>query len=391
MRALEKTVAIAIRALDVPVDPGLNRAMLRCFLLLPVLMFLAACTRPPELVGVDNPERPVASVAQATKMKIFMATTREASDVTGAFFSDQRAPELSLTSVTVSIPPNHVTGNIERPRDLPPDPSREFAIIEPTIYGGESAFIASLNRELATRAPGDREILFFVHGYNTTTTDALLRLAQFTEDTEFNGVPVLFSWASAGRVTRYVYDLNSALLARRHLLNSARILLGSRTKGIHVFAHSMGTFLTVEAIVQAELYGAHEIAKRIENVMLAAPDIDLDLFREQLNYIPEEHRNFYVFVNDQDRALSFSSRISGGIDRVGAADAAEFAGLGVTVIDLSDVEDSAAGTHSVFAGSPEVVAVIGRGLQNDHLHAAPRSPTLVEVLDGAPVLRSLTP
>ena len=56
--------------------------------------------------------------------------------------------------------------------------------------------------------------MFFVHGYNNTTSDAVLRLAQFVEDSGFEGVPVLFDWASAGELTRYVYDLNSSLIAR---------------------------------------------------------------------------------------------------------------------------------------------------------------------------------
>lgn len=362
------------------------------FAIVAVLMvLLIGCTRPPEIVGVDNAEIPVASVTKATRAKIFMATTREASEVTGAFFSAERAPMLSLTSVVVSIPPSHKTGNIERPKSLPPDPSREFAIVEPVIYGGERAFIAELNRELAKRAPEDRQILFFVHGYNNSVTDALLRLAQFAEDTDFNGVSVLFSWASAARVSRYVYDLNSALVARRSLLESARILLESNTHGLNIFAYSMGAFLTVEAIIQAQIYGSYNTQRKLENVMLAAPDIDLDLFRAQLRYLPTESKNFFVFTSRNDRVLGFSSRISGGVERVGAADAAELAQLGVTVIDLSEVDDSAAGGHAKFAGSPEVVALIGGSLQQQNLNEPRNAPTLLEVLDGVPVLRVLTP
>lgn len=367
--------------------------LLRFFTLVLAAVFLvtASCSRAPDLVGIDNPEIPVAAVKTATKRKIYMATTREASDVIGAFYSAERAPELGLASVVVSIPPNHETGNIERARQLPPDPRTEFAIIEPTTYGSDNAFLASINRELAARPASAREVLLFVHGYNNTVSDSLLRIAQFVEDTEFDGVAVLFSWASAAKATRYVYDLNSALIARQKLLHAADIIRRSNTRKIDLFAHSMGSLLTVEAIVQAEISGSFNTSGLLGNVMLAAPDIDVDLFAAQLNYLKPEDRDFFVFISEDDKALGFSSRLSGGISRAGDADPAFLTQLGVTVIDLSEVDDSTSGSHSKFAGSPEVVQLIGNGLKKQHFNQPTNVPTLIEVLDGVPVLRVLTP
>lgn len=153
--------------------------------LLIALVGLVACTKPPELIGVDNAEIPVRSVEQAFLQKVFVATTRQATESVGAFYSDRRAPELGLESVQVSIPQTHVVGELERPNRLQPDPRTEFAIVEPTIYATDGAFLASINRELQKLPRGKRDILFFVHGYNNTTSDALLRLAQFTKDSRF--------------------------------------------------------------------------------------------------------------------------------------------------------------------------------------------------------------
>lgn len=351
---------------------------------------LSGCTRAPDLIGIENAEVPVASVQVATRSKIFIATTREATEVTGVFYSGERAPELGLASVVVSIPPNHVSGLIERPKRLPPDPRTEFAVIEPTVYHSDGGFIASINRELAKRPPGKREVLFFVHGYNNTISDSILRLAQFVDDTDFDGVPVLFSWASAAKASHYVYDLNSVLTARPRFLQATDLIRKTNADGFNLFAHSMGSMLTVEAIVQADLAGEYNPAGRLRNVMLAAPDIDLDLFKSQMAELNIEDRNFYIFVSQDDKALGFSRRISGGIERVGSANAAELAELGVTVIDLSEVEDSASGSHSKFAGSPEVVQLIGGSLNDNNFDARPRPPTLVEVLEGVPVLSVLT-
>lgn len=362
-----------------------------CQLLVALLLVVGpvSCTRPPELVGIDNAVKPVQAQREATRRKVFIATTREATDVIGAFYSAERAPELGFASVVVSIPPNHVPGQIERPEKLPPRPDTEFAVIEPSVYANGKVFAGQINRALAALPPQDRHVLFFVHGYNNTISDSILRIAQFVEDTEFNGIPVLFSWASAGKATHYVYDLNSALIARPKLLQAAQYLGTTDAVGFSVFAHSMGSMLLVEAIVQEKLAGGYDARSRIDNIMLAAPDIDFDLFKSQIGYLNEKQRNFYVFVSQDDKALGFSKRISGGVQRVGNADAAELAELGVTVIDLSDIEDSSSGSHSKFAGSPEVVQLIGRGLSSDTFREGQQAPTLVEVLGGVPVLNVL--
>lgn len=344
-----------------------------------------SCTPAPELVGIDNTEKPAISVAEATKRKIFILTTRQATEVTGAFYSGQRAPELGLASVVVSIPPNHVPGNLERAKRLPPDPETEFAVIEPAIYQTDDAFVRSVNTELAKLTSSNRDVLFFVHGYNNTISDSILRLAQFVEDTNYQGVPVLFSWASAAQPIKYVYDINSALAARPRLEEAAEILVRTNAKGANVFAHSMGAMLTMEAIVAAELRGGFNKTGRVKNVMLAAPDIDIDVFRSQMSQIKSQNQNLFILVSKDDSALSFSRRISGGIDRVGSADAAELAEFGVTIIDLSEINDSSSGSHTKFAGSPEVVRLIGQGM-NDASRFGPRSQNqLQDLILGLPI------
>lgn len=355
-----------------------------------ILAFLTAllvgCSRPPELVGIDNPEIPAESVPQVSRHRIFITSTREASEVVGAFYSGTRAPELGLASVDVTVPPNHVTGELERPKRLPPDPRTEFAVIDPVIYNGSSSFISEIKRELATRPRGERELLLFVHGYNNTTSDALLRLTQFVEDTGFQGVPVLFTWASAAKPARYVYDLNSALVARSKIKETAAILSGAQAEGINIFAHSMGTFLTMEGLVDAQLAGILGTRNRIDNIMLASPDIDIDLFRTQIDLLPRAVvRKMFVLVSKDDGALRISRRIAGGVPRVGAADAVELEKLGVTVIDLSQINDSSSGSHSKFAGSPEVVKLIGAGLNSSGRFGEGSTLGLDRILAGVPI------
>jgi esterase/lipase superfamily enzyme len=347
---------------------------------------LAGCSRPPELVGIDNPEIPSRSVEGLTQHRIFITTTREASEVVGAFFSGERAPEIGLASVNVTIPPTHVTGSLERPGRLPPDPRKEFTVVDPAVYSSSAAFVAEVNRELAKRPRSERKILLFIHGYNNTTSDAILRLGQFVEDTGFQGVPILFTWASAARAPRYVYDLNSALVARSKVAELASILGKTNATTVDVFAHSMGSFLTMEGLVDAEQEGWLGRRNSLDTIMLASPDIDIDLFRTQLAQLPRPVvERMYILVSTDDAALRFSRRIAGGVPRVGAANTEELEGLGLTVIDLSQIEDSSSGSHSKFAGSPEVVRLIGQGLNANRRFGETPTPALGRLLGDLPI------
>ena len=164
---------------------------------------------------------------------------------------------------------------------------------------------------------------------DNTTSDALLRLAQFVEDTGYQGVPALFTWASAASARRYVYDLNSALVARVELKDMTDILVRTEAESVDVFAHSMGAFLTMEGLVVSTA-GRRRLGRRtINHIILASPDIDIDLFRAQIELLPQAVRDkMYLLVSRDDSALRVSRRIAGGVPRVGAADAEELEEIG---------------------------------------------------------------
>jgi esterase/lipase superfamily enzyme len=253
-----------------------------------------------------------------------------------------------------------------------------MTVIDPVMFSGEQQFLTDINKAIKAAPDEDDSILLFVHGYNTTFTDAVLRLGQFVEDSGFDGVPVLFSWASASKLTDYVYDLNSALSARSALIEGSDVLIKSNARSINLVAHSMGNFLSVEAMKQARIQNRFDSSGKVKNIILASPDIDVDVFAEQMSVFEPSERKFYVLISEDDKALSFSRFLARGINRVGDADVEQLDALGVTVIDLTQVDDTSSTNHTKFADSPEVVRIIGgEVLKGDSLHTAPTDPSIL--------------
>ena len=187
--------------------------------------------------------------------------------------------------------------------------------------------------------------------------DVAFRVAQFVEDKGFQGVPILFTWASAARTSRFVDDLNCVLVARYKVQDVVSVRERTGAEIVVLFAQSKGTFLAMEGLVDGAQTGRLDRrGTRIKQIILASPDIDLDLFRAQLGELPSAIREkMYLLLSKDDGALEAWRWIAGGVPRVGAADAQAFEKLGVAVIDLSEIDDSSSGSHTKFAGSPEVV------------------------------------
>lgn len=62
--------------------------------------------------------------------------------------------------------------------------------------------------------------------------------------------------------------------------------------------------------------------------------------------------------------MRLSRWVAGARTRLGQAEIEQVADLGVSVIDLSYVDDVNSRNHRKFSESPKVVQLIGRGLQN---------------------------
>jgi esterase/lipase superfamily enzyme len=332
------------------------------FAALIVSALLAACASRPETGFLS----PVAVGATGeTNHTLLVATTRERDPRPGTFFNGKRSPSLNYAEFTVSVPPDHVPGQVELAATPPGDPSKNFVVRAADYLDGDKAFVQALNTQLLKRPKGRRSVFFFIHGYNTLFAEALYRATQVAQDSKSTSVPVLFSWASRGKLGDYVYDNNSATAARDSLEHVLRLALASDADHVNILAHSMGNWVTVETLRQMRISGDVPNKNKIGLIILAAPDIDLDVFKSDMSRFPGNHKPFFIVLSKDDKALGISSFIAGGQSRVGAAaNVKDLTALGATVIDLTDVKADDPTNHDKFAQLAAVAPALRGVLEN---------------------------
>ncbi|MEL6920213.1 MAG: alpha/beta fold hydrolase [Pseudomonadota bacterium] len=313
--------------------------------------------------------------AGAGEETILFATVRAAAADSQMVFGAARSQEMSYGAVTVRIPPQREPGDISYPSDRV-NPARDFIASRIDFLSSGDALKASVEARLADRPLRDRSVSLFVHGYNTDFAEGVFLNAQMVHDFRAPGVPVHFSWASAGVPQGYLYDLESANIARDDLAATIRMLEGTSASDVILVAHSMGAMVLMEALREIGLEGDQDTLSRISTVVLAAPDIDIDVFEEQLAAIEPRPFPLLVFVSRRDPALRVSSRLRGRAPRVGDGSAIDrLAGLGVDVVDLTDIEGSRRDEHTKFASSPFVINMIRQAeTVRASLDAAPEDP-----------------
>ena len=125
----------------------------------------------------------------------------------------------------------------------------------------------------------------------------------------------------------------------------------------------MGTLLTLETLRMLRASGGQAAMARIGAVVLAAPDVDLDLFTRSLERLGPDAQKITVISSTNDRALALSSRLAGGA-RAGASERATLEALGVRVADASDYSGGFTNvvSHDLFLSNEDVQQVVRRAI-----------------------------
>ena len=311
---------------------------------------------------------PVVGDAPGTsRVNVLVATTRQADALPGVMFNGKRAEMMAYADIDVSIPPDasRKVGEVQWPKVLPGDPAVEFVAKHTAIIDRPTAM--KLVQDQLHHSP-KRQVLVFVHGFNNRFEDAVYRFAQIVHDSGTQAVPVLFTWPSQGSVLAYGYDRESSTYSRNQLESVLRGLAADPAVGeVSVLAHSMGNWLLLESLRQMAIRDGR-IPAKIKNVLLAAPDVDVDIAREQIADMGPVRPNFALFVSRNDKALALSKDVWGSSARLGAVDPmaepihSTLVRERIAVYDLSLLGAEGGLNHDTFATSPEIVGLIGSRL-----------------------------
>jgi len=310
---------------------------------------------------------PVAANPSTAQVEMLVTTTRGRAEKPGEMFSGERALSPTFADITVSIPPDTVrkAGEVAWPRKLPPNPATDFAALKAEEI---DRVVAEKWLNSHVRKSPDGSVLVFIHGFNNHFEDAVFRFAQIVHDSGARSVPVLATWPSRGSLLAYGYDRESTNYTRNAVERLFQYLARDpEVKEVSILAHSMGNWLALESLRQMAIRNDGLPAK-FKNVMLAAPDVDVDVFGSQIADMGKRRPRFTLFVSRDDRALAVSRRVWGNVSRLGAIDPEqspykeELAADGITVVDLTKVKAGDNLHHTKFAESPEIVQLIGNRL-----------------------------
>jgi esterase/lipase superfamily enzyme len=207
----------------------------------------------------------------------------------------------------------------------------------------------AVNDRLAGDTAG---LLVFVHGYNVAFEDALRRTAQIAFDLQYNGIPVTYSWPSKGQFADYTVDETNAEWSQPHF-QEFLTGLAQRTGAhrINIVAHSMGNRIVARTIASLSSRKDHE---RYGVYVLAAPDIDRDVFLQMAQALAAGARNVILYASSHDRALR-ASKLVHGYPRAGESDNNIAVCDGIQTVDVSALAADFTG-HGYFGDNVNVVS-----------------------------------
>ena len=256
---------------------------------------------------------------------------------------------LSYGSCDISIPRDHRMGQLESPSlwrlEFREDPAKHVVVLTAEVQD-RGNFLAALKTQI--RASAGKSAFIFVHGYNVTFEDAARRTGQMAYDLGFDGAPVFYSWPSRGDLAAYTIDENNIEWSTPHLTAFlADFLANTEAAQVYLIGHSMGNRGLARAV--ADLLAAQpQLAHKITEIILSAPDIDAAIFQHDIAPKLAHARNpVTLYASSQDLALAASKAVH-GYPRAGDSGAGMLIVAGVETIDASGVDTSFM-KHSYFA------------------------------------------
>jgi pimeloyl-ACP methyl ester carboxylesterase len=225
-------------------------------------------------------------------------------------------------------------------------------------------------------APNSREhVLLFVHGFNVSFAAAMVRAAQLGFDLGFP-LTACFSWPSFGRFWKYTGDEAACEPSVPALAAFIAELVNLAGPGrVHILTHSMGNRVVLRAVEQLAWQARTDrvaAQRKLGNLLLAAPDIDRDLFRLLApSCLKVSALQTQLYVSHKDNAVALSRWLH-SYHRAGFHPPLTIL-PGVSTIDVTHGDISG---HSFYGDERRVLLDMSQVLHYDTRPGAPGRPLL---------------
>jgi esterase/lipase superfamily enzyme len=243
------------------------------------------------------------------------------------------------------------------------------------------------------------EVFIYIHGYHNTFDDAAFAMAELWHFLGRIGVPIIYSWpAGYPGIFGYTYDRESSEFTVYHLRRAIKYLSSiPEVEKIHLIAHSRGTDVVSAAIreltIAARAAGENPREKyKIHNLILAAPDLDLDVGMQRLGgdqVLLSAHR-VTIYTSPEDKAIGIAAKLfaspRGRAGTFGISEAKgdikerlEFGNANRAYVNYQGAkggpkEESDTYGHSYFRNAPTVSSDLVLMLRNDLDPGGPGRP-----------------
>jgi esterase/lipase superfamily enzyme len=321
------------------------------------MLLLSACSSNPTLMPTPNVfintpylENDIPEVLRETSMELIYVTDRGTSQKKNIKYDASRSSSIAYGVAKVnfgdkSLPWSELLAQSnlqERSADLtyvleqadeqgrfPLSPYKfrrigEQLQIDEEILEQKSFHETQLNNNINERLKRseNKDVILFVHGFNNTFNESVFTLAGIWHFLKRQGVPIVYSWpAAAEGFNAYFADKESGQFTIFHLKETLRLLFKNpEIENIHIIAHSRGTDVVTttlrELIIENRASGGNPRKDlRIENLILAAPDLDFGIIKQRLmaEQFGPAFGKITIYTSQNDSALGISQWLTNGL------------------------------------------------------------------------------
>lgn len=235
-----------------------------------------------------------------------------------------------------------------------------------------------------------KEVFIYVHGYHNSFDDAAFAMAELWHFLGRIGVPIIYTWpAGYPGMFGYTYDRESSEFTVYHLRQVLELIASfPEVEKVHLIAHSRGTDVALNAVreltIEARALGVDPRERlKIHNLILAAPDLDLQVAAQRVvgDRLSISVHRFTVYTSPKDKAIGIAAKLFAsprgrlgtfGIEELpeGLGAVMEYSGANLAIVNFEGASDAALSEgdrygHSYFRNAPTVSSDVVLMLRDD--------------------------